>query len=381
MLKSLALSILFSGLLALPAAAQMAGVPTTTSDVNGIIAKSAADDAAQYKGLDTYNLLPNRSESKFVTIDPGAQADAMGAGVNILGYDPYWKDGQAGNYTDDTFAKIKAAGFSTVRLNLFIFGKSAAHLGVNGNIDPKWLKKLDWVVAEAEKHDLNIILDEHDFEDCSEAKPQDCATLLMVTWRQLARRYMNEPNSVMFELLNEPHGNLNGEAWNQVLAQVVQVVRATNPTRNLIIGPTHYNSMDDLDQLKLPADDHIIVTFHYYKPMTFTHQGAVWAHEENLHDVHFGSKAELKTINDDFNTVATWANAHNRAVFLGEFGAYDKAPMADRVTYDSAVARTAEAHDFPWAYWQFSSDFLLYDFSKQSFVAPILKALRPDAQP
>ncbi len=381
MLKTLVFPIAIAWVLALPAAAQMAGVPSTSSDVNGILAKDNAEDAAQYRGLDTYNLLPNRSDNGFVEIDPGVQAAAMGAGVNILGYDPYWQDGKTGNYSDDTFAKIKAAGFSTVRLNMFIFGKGHNHLGSNGNIDPKWMKKLDWVVAEAEKHDLNIVLDEHDFEDCSDAKPEDCAVLLSTVWRQLARHYMNEPNSVMFELLNEPHDNLNGDAWNKVLATVVKVVRASNPKRNLIIGPTHWNSLDDLDQLQLPADDHIIVTFHYYKPMSFTHQGASWVHQENLHDIHFGTPAELKTINDDFNTVAIWANAHNRAVFLGEFGAYDKAPMDDRVRYDSAVARSAKTHGFPWAYWQFSSDFVLYDFAKQQWVAPILKALRPDARP
>ncbi len=55
--------------------------------------------------------------------------------------------------------------------------------------------------------------------------------------------------------------------------------------------------------------------------------------------------------------------------------------MNDRAVYDKAVSQAAEAHGFPWAYWQFSSDFVLYDFSKQQFVAPILKALRPDAQP
>jgi endoglucanase len=315
--------------------------------------------------------------SSFRPISATAQAARMGAGVNILGYDPYWQDGQSGNYTDDTFAKIKSAGFSTVRLNLFIFGKDANHLGADGTIDPKWLKKLDWVVAEAEKHGLDIILDEHDFEDCSEMTPDDCAAKLNTVWRQLGERYKDAPNSVIFELLNEPHDNLNGDAWNKVLAGLVPVVRAANPTRNLIIGPTHWNSIDDLDKLQLPADNHIIVTFHYYKPMTFTHQGATWAHEENLHDIHFGTPAELKTIKDDFDAVAAWGKAHHRPIFLGEFGAYDKAPMADRVKYDSAVARAAEAHGFPWAYWQFSSDFVLYDFSKQQFVAPILKALRP----
>jgi endoglucanase len=51
--------------------------------------------------------------------------------------------------------------------------------------------------------------------------------------------------------------------------------------------------------------------------------------------------------------------------------------MADRVLWTQTVARTAEKNGFAWAYWQFSSDFLLYDFKADDFVRPILKALVP----
>ena len=66
-------------------------------------------------------------------------------------------------------------------------------------------------------------------------------------------------------------------------------------------------------------------------------------------------------------------------VVTTEFGAYDKAPMDSRVMWTASVARSAEKHGFAFAYWQFSSDFLLYDFSMQLFVAPILGALVPES--
>jgi hypothetical protein len=37
------------------------------------------------------------------------------------------------------------------------------------------------------------------------------------------------------------------------------------------------NAVDRLDKMKLPPQDRrIIGTFHYYKPLQFTHQGAAW---------------------------------------------------------------------------------------------------------
>ena len=51
------------------------------------------------------------------------------------------------------------------------------------------------------------------------------------------------------------------------------------------------------------------------------------------------------------SAVQAWAKKHDRPVFLGEFGAYDKAPLEDRIKYTSAVARAAEEHSGPHNAW------------------------------
>jgi endoglucanase len=38
------------------------------------------------------------------------------------------------------------------------------------------------------------------------------------------------------------------------------------------------------------------------------------------------------------------------------------------------VARTAEKLGFSWAYWQFDSDFIVFDIDKGKWVAPVLNA-------
>jgi endoglucanase len=141
-----------------------------------------------------------------------------------------------------------------------------------------------------------------------------------------------------------------------------------------------WNSRATLKDLQLPADDrHLIATFHYYDPFPFTHQGASWADEpiRSTTGVHFGTATERARIDTDFAAVKAWSDASGRPVFLGEFGAYDKAAMDERALWTATVARTAEKYGFAWAYWQFSSDFLLYDFKRDEFVQPILKALVP----
>ncbi len=91
----------------------------------------------------------------------------------------------------------------------------------------------------------------------------------------------------------------------------------------------------------------------------------------------WGSEAEQKKVTDDFARVQKWSKAHRRPIFLGEFGAYDKAPMDSRARYTAFVARAAESLGWAWAYWQFDSDFIVYDIGKDRWVEPILKALVP----
>ena len=71
------------------------------------------------------------------------------------------------------------------------------------------------------------------------------------------------------------------------------------------------------------------------------------------------------------------AFAQNRPISLGEFGAYDRADMASRTRYTSFVARCAERLGWSWSYWQYDSDFIVYDIDRDCWIAPIRDALIP----
>jgi len=297
-------------------------------------------------------------------------------GVNVLGYDPYWTDESKRRFEWRHFTEIRRAGFDFVRLNLQAF----RHMDAQDRLEPAWLAKLDDVVRHAQQAGLGVIIDEHDFNACS-TDIETCRTRLSAFWRQVAPRFAKAPRNVAFELLNEPHDNLNGEPWNRLLAEELAIVRKTNPTRIVVVGPTHWNSLKDLPLLKLPADTNLLVTFHYYEPFAFTHQGATWAGDwvKSLHDVKWGTPQERAAIAADFDQVAAWARATRRPILLGEFGAYDKSgtPVELRAAYTSADRCEAERRGFGWAYWQFEGDFIAWDMKANAWVKPIKDALVP----
>ena len=309
----------------------------------------------------------------FVAISPEDQAAAMHRGINVLDDDPVQKNPSSGRFQPRLFARIREAGFDTVRLNMHPF----AHLR-DGAIDGAWLAMLDRMSSAALGAGLTVILDVHDDNSCQDSIA-DCRARLRAGWNVFAPRYRDAPNRLLFEILNEPHGILDAGAWNGMLREMLMLIRDTNPTRNVVIGPTDYDGLWELGSLDLPASDrNIFVTVHTYFPVTFTLQGAPWVPSaKNLSNVNWGSDADMAAEVKAFDRLKTWSDIHQRPVFLGEFGVYEKAPMESRVRWLSAVARIAEAHGVPWCYWQFDTDFALYDIPRDRWIAPVLKALVP----
>jgi len=111
--------------------------------------------------------------------------------------------------------------------------------------------------------------------------------------------------------------------------------------------------------------------------MAFTHQGAPWAKDfkDSTGVTWKGSDEEKAFIDAKLQVASDWSKANDRPIFLGEFGAYDKGDMESRALYTSYVARTSERMGFSWAYWQFDSDFIVYDIDSEKWVEPILNAL------
>lgn len=308
--------------------------------------------------------------------DAFEQVKRIGRGVNILGYDPIWDNAKDARFKEKHFNLIREAGFQSVRINLHALqrmGPAPAY-----KLDEKWLATLDWAVRSALANGLMVILDLHNYEDVAE-NPAAFKPRLLAFWRQVGERFKDAPDSLLFEVLNEPNGKLTPALWKKWLPEALAGIRRTNPGRTVVVGPPEWNGIDFLDALALPESDRtIIVTVHYYEPMRFTHQGADWAPEfARFSGIAWGSEADRKKVADDFARVRKWSEAHRRPILLGEFGAYDKAPMDSRARYTACVARAAESLGWAWVYWQFDSDFIVYDIDKDRWVEPILKALVP----
>ncbi len=206
-----------------------------------------------------------------------AANERLGRGVNLGNALEAPNEGDWGLVIEaDWFDAIAAEGFDSVRVPI----KWSNHADANApyTIDPTFFDRIDWVVAQADRVGLAAIVNVHHYDEIHD-DPAGHRDRLIGLWSQIAARYQGASDNVFFEVLNEPIGEFvsQPQLLNDLYADVVSTIRATNPTRPILLGPALYNDIGSLDDLVLPADDNLIVSVHYYTPYAFTHQGAPFA--------------------------------------------------------------------------------------------------------
>ena len=309
-------------------------------------------------------------------VDVFQQNARLGRGVNLLGWDPVWRSRERGQIKDAHFKMIREAGFQHVRINLHPLrdGKPDA----SGRLRDEFFAIMDWAVDQALANQLLVILDFHDDLAIS-PDPEGKRHEFLAAWRAIAEHCRSRPDTVLFEILNEPAPKFTYESWHEYWQAALGAIRKSNPDRTVIIGPAMWNGVGELEHLKLPPDDrNILATVHYYNPFPFTHQGTPWTSQKDKVGVTWaGTDSEVQAVEQDLAKVSDWSKRNNRPVYIGEFGSYEKADMDSRARWTAFVARQFEKHGWSWGYWQFDDNFAAFDMPTQKWVEPIRDALVP----
>lgn len=307
----------------------------------------------------------------------GTFAQRFGSGINLGNALEAPKEGGWGvTLQPEYFPVIADAGLRHVRIPV----KWSAHADAAApyTIDPAFFDRVDWAVKSATDAKLAVVLNIHHYDEIVK-DPAGHRDRFLGLWRQIAPHYAGAPDTVAFELLNEPNDKLDAATWNALAAAALAIVRETNPTRTVVIGPAGWNNYRELPKLTLPpGDKHLVATFHYYDPFPFTHQGAEWVGDDAakwMGTTWTGSEAELTELRGAFDAAQSWGKDHGVELYVGEFGAYSKADLASRVRWTRAVADEARTRGMASAYWEFCSGFGAYDAQKKQWREELKAAL------
>lgn len=250
--------------------------------------------------------------------------------------------------TEQIFKAVKAAGFNSVRIPITWLG----HFGEapDYKIEENWIARIEEVVGWAEDAGLHVIINiHHDGADSNnwlsireaahdKSKNEIIKNHIAAIWRQIAERFKDRGDFLIFEAFNEIHDggwgwgenrNDSGQQYamlNEWLQTFVNTVRATGSNNaNRYLGIPGYVTNIDLtiNNLILPtdiADDRLLVAVHYYDPVDFTLNAnfSQWGcNADSTQKASYGDEQHLK---NEFARLKEKYIDNNIGVYIGEFG-------------------------------------------------------------
>ncbi len=250
-------------------------------------------------------------------------------------------------------------------------------------ISATFLNRIKQVVDSVINNGMFAIINMH-HHDVLYEDPDGQKERFIAQWEQISAFFKDYPDTLLFEILNEPHGNLVPEKWNVFAADALTKIREDNPERIVLIGTAPYGGLAGIHDLQIPDDEFIILTVHYYNPFHFTHQGASWVGEGS--DAWLGTKwtdseDERIIVQNEFAPLRQIEKNKKIPIHIGEFGAYEKADITSRGKWTTYISRYFETLNWSWDYWEFSAGFGIYDPAYDRYNQELVDALLHNEMP
>ncbi len=406
-------------------AVMTAGCLTGCGGTNDTDAPAAAQTDAAPPETDTTETASSAQESETTQDTDGSEdltalelSRLMGNGINLgntmeaygrpeLGinadtskYETFW--GQPVT-TEEMIAGMKNSGFDSIRIPVAWTNMMDYENG-DYTIADAYLDRVDELITYAINNGMYVIINDHwdgswwgMFGSATEETRETAFTMYTSMWTQLAERYHDYDESLIFESGNEELGNrLNDtdickdsgslsedecyEMTNRINQTFVDTVRATggnNADRFLLIAGYNTNIAKTCDdRFKMPKDtipDKLLVSVHYYDPWNYcgTDSGTQW-----------GTHGEYETQNADLKKMTKFTE-QGYGVIIGEYGvlAKDDGTLKDSITaYTENLLDNCDLYNFVPMLWDtstffvrseltFSDDDLLALYTSRSYAA------------
>lgn len=314
------------------------------------------------------------------------------AGVNLGGWLSQYQVASAEHFTsfitEADIERIAAWGMDHVRLPIDypVFEDDTAP----GEYREEGLQYIDRCLEWCARRELGLVLDLHHAPGYSFGNlgtnslfdDEQLQRRFVAIWEMLARRYQSVDDQLQLELLNEVV-EPTSERWNRLAHRTIAAIRQIDPRRTVVYGGNFYNSIDQLQQIELVPDDaNIIYTFHFYKPILFTHQHASWnqinqeygesvdypgsfpnldtflqSHPEYAREHHETAEATLNAAVLDryLQPAVDFLRQTGKSLYCGEFGVIEHASLASRINWHRDLLDRLLDHGIGRAVWTYKA--------------------------
>ena len=261
---------------------------------------------------------------------------------------------------------VKAMGFKTVRVPVSWTG----HFGSapNYTINQAWLDRVDSIVNYVLRDSMYAILNSHHDAASFPVTAADSAAArdkLARIWTQIATRFRDYGDYLIFETLNEPRGTVN--EWNGGNDQqrgiinayhlgAVTAIRATggNNAKRFIMCCTHSACplTVAINGLVIPNNDtNVLVSLHTYYPQGFC--------LPPVSTTTWGSSADSANVRSELNREYTDVTAKGSVAVIGEWASPSSCVLGSRVAHACYYAQQVRLRGMVPVWWDDGGQFVL----------------------
>ena len=232
-------------------------------------------------------------------------------------------------------------------------------------------KQLDEMLPHLEQYGVRVALDLHtppggrmphdqgaDMRLFREKEFQDA---FIATWQKIAQKYKDVKAIWCYDILNEPvEGNRSEDVlnWRELALKTSKEIRKIDPDKAIVIEPSPWGSPESLEGFE-PFDPkevpNVVYSVHMYAPFLFTHQRVYdWVADSlDYPGIIDGEYWDKERIRQHLQVVIDFAETHDVAIYIGEFGAIRWAPNNSTYRYLRDCIEVFEEEDWDWSYHAF----------------------------
>lgn len=268
---------------------------------------------------------------------------------------------------EHTFDDIREAGFKSVRIPV----TWDSHIGgaPDYKIAPEWMNRVEQVTDWALKRDFYVVLNVHHdswlWINRMGSSQQETLEKLGKVWTQIADRFKNKSDRLLFEIVNEPTG-MSAYQLNLLNREMLRMIRATggqNAERLVIVGGLEDNKDELLNTFEPPDDDRIVLTFHYYSPWDYVSNW--WGRTT------WGTSKDIEDMERDIKPVYETFVAKGYPVIIGEYGTLGANEKYSKRLYHDALVGLAHKYQMVTMWWDNGND--QFDRTTRTWRDPVVK--------
>ncbi len=265
------------------------------------------------------------------------------------------------------FGDLKKAGFNAVRIPITWGYDGRTMTKPPYTVSSTFMARVDTVVTWALDNGLFVIINAHHEAWLKDtlaitAKPDTAYADSAIArfdsiWSQIATHFRDKSDSLIFEILNEPYPAPEA-AVNKLNAQILKIIRRTNPTRLVSYSGYMYSGVAQMITAQIPdsSDKYLIAYYHSYDPWPFGLKGGTASNTKIL-----------STIKLEMSQATAWSKKTGIPVILGEYGFINSCAYTPRMyAYATVVDQAQQQGVAPFA-WDDGGSFLIFNRKTGTF--------------